>query len=48
MWIKSVSVYNHKSIKDSGVVRLEKGLTCLVGMTGTGKTSFLEGIRLLV
>lgn len=47
MWIKSVSVYNHKSIKDSGVVRLEKGLTCLVGMTGTGKTSFLEGIRLL-
>jgi len=47
MWIKSVSVYNHKSIKDSGVVRLEKGLTCLVGMTGTGKTSFLEGVRLL-
>lgn len=47
MWIKSVSVYNHKSIRDSGVVRLEKGLTCLVGMTGTGKTSFLEGIRLL-
>jgi predicted ATP-dependent endonuclease of OLD family len=47
MWIKSVSVYNHRSIKDSGVVRLENGLTCLVGMTGTGKTSFLEGIRLL-
>jgi predicted ATP-dependent endonuclease of OLD family len=47
MWIRNVSVYNHKSIKDSGVVRLEKGLTCLVGMTGTGKTSFLEGIRLL-
>lgn len=47
MWIKSVSVYNHKSIKDSGVVRLEKGLTCLVGMTGTGKTSFLEGVKLL-
>ena len=47
MWIKSVSVYNHKSIKDSEVVRLEKELTCLVGMTGTGKTSFLEGIRLL-
>ncbi len=47
MWIKSVSIYNHKSIKDSGVVRLEKGLTCLVGMTGTGKTSFLEGVRLL-
>jgi predicted ATP-dependent endonuclease of OLD family len=47
MWIKSVSVYNHKSIKESGVVRLERGLTCLVGMTGTGKTSFLEGIRLL-
>ena len=47
MWIKSVAVYNHKSIKDSGVVRLEKGLTCLVGMTGTGKTSFLEGVKLL-
>jgi len=47
MWIKSVSIYNHKSIKDSGVVRLEKNLTCLVGMTGTGKTSFLEGVRLL-
>lgn len=47
MWIKSVSVYNHKSIRNSGVVRLEKELTCLVGMTGTGKTSFLEGVRLL-
>lgn len=47
MWIKSVSVYNHKSIKDSGLVRLEKDITCFVGMTGTGKTSFLEGINFL-
>ncbi len=42
MRLKSVRVQNYKSIIDSGIVEIEHDITALVGMTSSGKTSFLQ------
>lgn len=42
--LQSVRVQNYQSIIDSGTVDIEPDITALVGMTGAGKTSFLEMI----
>src|SRR6266542_1879373 len=47
MLLKSVVVRKFKSIDDSGVVRLEPDVTCLVGRNESGKTAFLEALARL-
>jgi len=42
MRLKSAHVKNHRSIIDSSVVDIDPEITSIVGMTGSGKTSFLE------
>ena len=42
MRLAKVRVTNYRSILDSGDVELDGKTTCLVGMTGSGKTSFLR------
>ncbi len=42
MRLESIRTQNYKSIIDSGTVEIESDITALVGMTGSGKTSFLE------
>ncbi|NVM21221.1 MAG: AAA family ATPase [Desulfobacterales bacterium] len=42
MILKSVTVRSFKCINDSGSVRIEPGVTCLVGKNESGKTAFLE------
>ncbi len=44
MRLEKVRVYNFTSIIDSGDVELDPKITALVGLTGAGKTSFLEMI----
>ncbi|MDE2589888.1 MAG: AAA family ATPase, partial [Patescibacteria group bacterium] len=41
MRLKSAQVQNYRSIIDSGIVEMEYDITALVGMTSSGKTSFL-------
>ena len=42
MRLKSVRVRNYRSINDSGTVDIDPEITGIVGMTGSGKTSFLK------
>lgn len=42
MLLESARVQNYQSIIDSGPVKIESDITAFVGMTGAGKTSFLE------
>ena len=42
MLLRSAQVLNYRSIADSGRVELDPRITCLVGKTGSGKTSFLR------
>lgn len=44
MRLKSVRVQNYRSILDSGTVDIDPEITGIVGMTGSGKTSFLKMI----
>jgi hypothetical protein len=44
MHLTSASVRKFKSIDDSGVVRFEPDVTCLVGRNESGKTAFLEAL----
>lgn len=44
MRLKRVRVQNYRSILDSGDVDVDPELACLVGETGSGKTSFLQMI----
>ncbi len=44
MLLTSASVRKFKSIDDSGVVRFEPDVTCLVGRNESGKTAFLEAL----
>src|SRR5207249_7593107 len=37
-------IHNYKPIEESGAVPIESGLTAVIGMTDTGKTSFLTAI----
>ena len=42
--LKRVRVQNHRSIIDSGDIDVDSDLTCIVGKTESGKTSFLQMI----
>lgn len=42
MRLKSVRVQNYRSVVDSGTVEIDPQITGIVGMTGSGKTSFLR------
>lgn len=44
MRLKRVRVQNYRSILDSGYVDVDPELACIVGETGSGKTSFLQMI----
>jgi hypothetical protein len=44
MILKSAVVRKFRSIEDSGPVRFEPDVTCLVGMNESGKTAFLEAL----
>ncbi len=44
MIVKSVRVRNYKSITDSGAVKPDEDVTCLVGKNESGKTAFLEAL----
>ena len=44
MRLKRVRVRNYRSILDSGDVEIDDQITSIVGMTGSGKTSFLKMI----
>jgi hypothetical protein len=44
MLLTSARVRKFKSIDDSGVVRFEPDVTCLVGRNESGKTAFLEAL----
>lgn len=44
MILRTAEVHDFKSITDSGVVRLENAVTCLVGKNESGKTAFLEAL----
>ena len=44
MRLKKVRVQNYRSILDSGDVEIDGQITSIVGMTGSGKTSFLKMI----
>ncbi|HEV8167300.1 MAG TPA: AAA family ATPase, partial [Actinomycetota bacterium] len=45
MILKSAVVRKFRSIEDSGPVRFEPDVTCLVGMNESGKTAFLEALH---
>jgi hypothetical protein len=47
MHLNSAIVKKFKSIDDSGVVRFERDVTCLVGRNESGKTAFLEALARL-
>ena len=42
MRLLSARVQNYRSIRDSGKVSFDPEITCVVGRTGSGKTSFLK------
>ena len=42
MRLKSVNVQNYRSVIDSNLVKIDPEITNIVGMTGSGKTSFLK------
>src|SRR5919202_3867822 len=44
MHLTSASVRKFKCIDDSGLVRFEPDVTCLVGRNESGKTAFLEAL----
>jgi hypothetical protein len=44
MILKSAVVRKFRSIEDSGLVRFEPDVTCLVGKNESGKTAFLEAL----
>ena len=44
MKLRSFRVTNFRSIRDSGVVEIEDGQTCLVGKNESGKTALLEAL----
>jgi predicted ATPase len=44
MILKSAVVRKFRSIEDSGLVRFEPDVTCLVGQNESGKTAFLEAL----
>jgi hypothetical protein len=44
MILKSAQVRKFRSIEDSGPVRFEPDITCLVGMNESGKTALLEAV----
>src|SRR5215211_1557904 len=43
--LKTSSVQKFRSIEDSGTVRFEPDVTCLVGKNESGKTAFLEALH---
>ena len=43
--MRSAQVQNYRSIADSGKVEFDPKITCFVGKTGSGKTSFLKMLR---
>jgi len=43
--LKTASVQKFRSIEDSGTVRFEPDVTCLVGKNESGKTAFLEALH---
>jgi hypothetical protein len=45
MILKSAVVRKFRSIEDSGPVRFEPDVTCLVGLNESGKTAFLEALH---
>ena len=44
MILKSAVVRKFRSVEDSGLVRFEPDVTCLVGQNESGKTAFLEAL----
>lgn len=46
MFLKSITIKNFRSFKDSTFIEFEKDYNTLVGKNGTGKTSILEAINL--
>jgi predicted ATPase len=42
--LKTVLVQKFRNIENSGIVRFEPGVTCLVGKNESGKTAFLEAL----
>lgn len=42
MRVKTIRVENYRSIIDAGIVEIDPEMTNIVGMTGSGKTSFLK------
>ena len=42
MRLLDARVHNYRSIADSGTVKFDPEITCIVGKTGSGKTSFLR------
>ena len=44
MILKTAVVRKFRSIEDSGTVRFEPDVTCLVGKNESGKTAFLEAV----
>lgn len=46
MLVRSLRVENYKSFADSGTVALDEGFNILVGQNNSGKTGFLDGLRM--
>ena len=44
MILKTAVVWKFRSIENSGTVRFEPDVTCLVGKNESGKTAFLEAL----
>ena len=44
MILKTVLIQKFRSIENSGIVRFEPDVTCLVGKNESGKTAFLEAL----
>ncbi|WP_338857840.1 AAA family ATPase (plasmid) [Gordonia hongkongensis] len=47
MHLRSVSIKKFRNIVDSGVIKLDDKLTCLVGLNEAGKTSILRALHLI-
>jgi hypothetical protein len=47
VFLHEVRITDYRSVEDSGLVPVERAVTCLVGKNESGKTAFLQSLHLL-